>query len=143
MNSERTSLVMPGRSKGRKIGYWITTAIVVYELLYGATWDFNILNKGFVAGVIQHLGYPAYFPHILGACKIPAAIIILLPGLSILKEWAYAGAVIIFGSAIVSHSMVGDPFISLVFPFIFGCLTFTSWALRPAARRTAAVRESR
>jgi DoxX-like family len=44
----------------------------------------------FVA-IVKHLGYPDYFPTILGFWKVLGVMAVLTPGFPILKEWAYAG----------------------------------------------------
>lgn len=95
-------------SKAGIIGYWIPTGLLIFELLYGALWDFNLLNNGYVYDTLLHLGYPVYLAAILGVSKILAAIAILIPGFEILKEWAYAGIAILFGGAFVSHIASGD-----------------------------------
>ncbi len=125
----------PVASRTRNIFYWITTGLVTFELIYGALWDFDIVNKGYVRSIMQHLGYPAYYSLILGVCKLPAAVVLLLPGLPRLKEWAYAGTFFIFGGAVASHLLadyMGSP---MVFAGVYAGLTIASWALRPQSRR--------
>lgn len=126
------------REKIKIVLYWIFTVLTVFELIYGAMWDFNLLNKDFVKSVFQHLNYPHYFATILGIAKIPAAIVIVIPGFLILKEWAYAGTLYIFLGAFVSHLAVHDEegFEGLLWPpLIFGIFTFLSWWLRPQSRK--------
>lgn len=122
-------------SKTKRIFYWIFTALVAFELLLGATWDFNWVNQSFVRNVMSHLGYPPYMDTLLGLAKIPAAIILLIPGFLILKEWAYAGTVFIFAGAVFSHIAMGDGWAGALFPAIYTLLTLASWALRPAKRK--------
>ncbi|ANH82754.1 hypothetical protein A8C56_18805 [Niabella ginsenosidivorans] len=119
-------------SKIRPVIFWIITALLAFELINGALWDFNILNKGSVQGVLSRLGYPEYLAFILGSAKIPAAIVILLPRLSVLKEWAYAGLCFLFTGAVISHIVVKD-YASVLFPLIFTLFTLLSWWLRPAS----------
>ncbi len=117
-------------SKARTIGYWAVTAVVAFELVYGALWDFNVLNRGYVYTVLRHLGYPLYLAGILGVCKLAAAAVIVTPGLPRLKEWAYAGVVILFAGAFVSHLSVGDGPGQSVWSLLFAGLTLLSWRLR-------------
>ena len=63
----------------KTISFWIATGIMCFELVYGATWDFNLLNKGYAGSVLLHLGYPNYLLKILGTAKILAAFAILIP----------------------------------------------------------------
>jgi hypothetical protein len=98
----------------KTISFWIATGIMCFELLYGATWDFNLLNKGYAGSVLLQLGYPNYLSKILGTAKILAAFAILIPGFLILKECAYAGSVFIFVGAV------------LLFIIRAGCIGFNS-----------------
>src|SRR4051794_20888573 len=95
-------------SKGKAILFWIATGMLSFELLFGALWDFNLVEKGYVYRVLQHLGYPLYLAVLLATCKILAGVVILLPRFNLVKEWAYAGVVILFGGALFSHASVGD-----------------------------------
>ncbi|WP_119080896.1 DoxX family protein [Chitinophaga alhagiae] len=118
-------------TRARKITYWVSTGLLLFELLYGATWDFNWLNKGFATAVLSHLGYPSYLPLMLGTCKIMAAIGIGLPGLKLVKEWAYAGTMILFLGALCSHLIVGDEFAKIIFLLVCIGLTVVSYCFRP------------
>ncbi|MCW3464839.1 DoxX family protein [Chitinophaga nivalis] len=125
-------------TRTRIIAYWITTAILTFELTLGAFWDFNLVNKGYVPAVMQHLGYPAYMAIIIGAWKLPAAIVVAAPRMLRLKEWAYAGAFFTFTGAAFSHVAAGDGIAAVIAPLVFAAITVASWALRPATRRMAA-----
>ena len=61
------------------------------EMTAGAIW--GLLGIEYVRVVFAHLGYPAYLGIILGIWKVPFAIVLFLPGLQRLKDWAYAGVV--------------------------------------------------
>lgn len=122
-------------AKPKIIFYWVCTVLVTFELLYGATWDFNWLNKSFVRGILGHLGYPPYMDTLLGIAKIPAAIVILIPGVPLLKEWAYAGVAFLFTGAVYSHIATGDTVLAAIFPGIYIVLGLASWALRPESRK--------
>lgn len=124
-----------GISRVRLIAYWVLTGYLAFESILSATWDFNWINKGFAINMMQHLGFPAYFLIIKGVCTLLAAPVFILPGLRLLKEWAYFGTFIIYLGAIASHLAVRDGFETLVFPIIFLLISFTSWILRPDTRR--------
>ena len=115
----------------RAIVYWIATVSVVAELAVGGVWD--LVRIDYVRDVVEHLGYPKYLLTIMGVWKIPGAVALLLPRFPRLKEWAYAGAVINYASAIASHITVGDGISAIIAPAALLALTVTSWALRPAA----------
>ena len=122
-------------SKARLVAYWMVTALITFELIHGALWDYNLLNKGYVNSILSHLGYPLYLGAILGTGKLAAAVVFLVPGFRLLKEWAYAGIVILFMGGFVSHLLVGDRLGQFFWAFLFGTLAIGSWALRPVNRR--------
>ncbi len=131
-----TNLASSTASRSRAIAYWVTTVLVAAELALGGVWD--ILRKPYVRGVVEHLGYPAYFLVIIGVWKVLGAVALLVPRLPRLKEWAYAGAVFNYTGAVVSHLAVGDGAVALAYPIIQLGLVGGSWALRPPARRDLA-----
>ena len=87
--------------------------------------------SGFAAGYPQHLRI------VLGVIVKPlAAIIILLPGLALLKEWAYVGAGITWVMATIAHYSSGEvPGVGR--PLTLLVLLIVSAATRPANRRLA------
>lgn len=120
--------------RGRGIAYWVTTALVIFELVLGGVWD--VLRVPQVRGVIDRLGYPSYFLVILGVWKLLGAIALIVPRFPRLKEWAYAGVVFNFTGAIASH--LASRFIeagALVYLIVMTGVTAASWALRPSSRR--------
>jgi hypothetical protein len=115
------------------VGYWLSTLIVAYEMVAGAMWD--LLRIEYVRGVLTHLGYPLYLLSILGAWKLPCAVVLLVPRFLRLKEWAYAGAFFNYSGACASHVLAGDGPEKWVVPLVFAAFTMLSWGLRPAPRR--------
>jgi len=122
------------RSRVFTIAYWVSTAIIAFELAAGGVWD--ILLIPYVHDlVVDQLGYPAYLLVIIGVWKVPGALVLLVPRYPRLKEWVYAGAFFTYTGAAASHIAVGDVAFALYGPAIFGLITLASWTLRPAARR--------
>ena len=122
-------------SKARLVTYWILTGYLAFESVLSATWDFDWLNKGFTTTIMHHLGYPPYFQIFKGFATLMAAPVFVLPGLPLLKEWAYFGTFIIYTGAIASHLAMGDGAFAFVGPILFLSIAVTSWALRPESRR--------
>ena len=120
-------------SRGRRIAYWVATIAVASELGLGGVWD--LMRIDYVRNVVEHLGYPAYLLTIMGAWKVAGAVALLFPRFPRLKEWAYAGAVINYASAVASHLIVGDGITAVIAPFALLALAVTSWALRPAGQK--------
>jgi DoxX-like family len=126
--------------KAKLIIYWLTTTFIALETLAGGFVDLtrgrtNVFSGPFVVDVVTHLGYPVYVLAILGVWKIPGAIVLLLPRLPRLKEWAYAGIIFELTGAIASWLFTGDRAGQFIAPLILAVLAMTSWALRPPSRR--------
>jgi DoxX-like family len=69
--------------------------------------------------------------------KPVAGLVILLPGLRLLKEWAYAGAAFAWSMAFIAHWQAGDG-ASAFMPLVLLALLIVSYLTRPASRRLAA-----
>lgn len=93
--------------KGAETGYWLCTLALLLPLGFGGVMD--LLRPPQVLEVIRRLGYPDYFPLMLGTAKLLGLSAILCPRSGRLKEWAYAGFVFNLLAAFVSHVAVGDP----------------------------------
>ncbi len=122
-------------SKSQKIAYWILTGWLAFESVLSATWDFNWFNKGYAANIMDQIRFPHYFLIFKGIATLCSAPVFILPGLRVLKEWAYFGTFIMFAGAIGAHLVVGGAVNAIIAPFIFLCVTVGSWALRPPSRR--------
>lgn len=121
--------------KMRSIVYWVATALTAFVFLSGGAAD--VARPSFVMEGMTHLGYPAYFPCILGLWKVLGGIAVLLPRLPRLKEWAYAGMLFNLTGATASHAAVGDSVDKIVTPLIILGIVAASWGLRPESRRLA------
>jgi hypothetical protein len=113
--------------------YWVATGLVATEFTVGAVWD--LLRIPYVTTILSHLGYPAHFAIFMGLWKIPGSIVVVLPRLPRLKEWAYAGMVYEMTGAVFSHTVVGDGVVAVSVPLVLLGLIAASWALRPPDRR--------
>ncbi|GHO68023.1 hypothetical protein KSC_069150 [Ktedonobacter sp. SOSP1-52] len=121
------------------IVYWATTAIITLELLAGGLSDLVHGGTMLVAGepvadVITRLGYPLYLLTIIGVWKLLAVITLLVPRFPRLKEWAYAGEIIVMTGAAASNAFSGEDTSMVIMPLIFVVLALISWALRPQSR---------
>ncbi len=123
----------PGSPSWWRAGYWLATAIVAGELGLGGIWD--IARLPFVTQLVTHLGYPSYFLVLLGIWKVLGALVLLIPGRPLLKEWAYAGAFFTYTGAIASHLTTGYARGEVGLLAGLTVLTVLSWALRPPSRR--------
>ena len=130
--SDLSSSVLTPRRK--IIVYWLTTALVVFELTMGGALD--ILRVPQVRGLIERLGYPAYFLLILGTWKLLGAVALVIPKFPRLKEWAYAGVLFDLTGAVASLFASGLINVgAMAYPIIMIGVAVASWALRPPSRR--------
>ena len=73
----------------KQISYWAVTAL--FCLAMGISGILNLIRFEGMQDAITGLGYPAYLMSILGVAKILGVIVLLIPKMPLLKEWAYAG----------------------------------------------------
>ena len=81
------------------------------------------------------LGYPKYVIPFTGWAKLIGVIVILIPGFSRIKEWAYAGFFFTMSGAIFSHIAAGNEIKEMFGPLLLLVLTIVSWYFRPAQRK--------
>ncbi len=75
--------------KTKVIGYWVTTAILVFVMFSGAVGE--LMHNWGTLETVTILGYPLYLLTIVAVWKVAGSIALLVPGFPRLKEWAYAG----------------------------------------------------
>jgi uncharacterized membrane protein YphA (DoxX/SURF4 family) len=116
----------------RKITYWVSTGLIAAMSLFAA---FAYLSgspqavQGFA-----HVGYPQQLRIILGIAKPLGAIILVVPGLPKLKEWAYAGFTFAWISAFIAHYLAKDGPMAFS-PLVLLLLLLISYLTRPASRQ--------
>jgi hypothetical protein len=116
----------------RKVAYWISTGIVSAGLLFSLIY---LTGSEQVVSGFAKAGYPQHLRIVLGIAKPAAAIILLLPGLALLKEWAYAGATFAWVMACIAHYSAGDGPQVWSEPLGLLVLLTVSCVTRPASRR--------
>jgi hypothetical protein len=118
----------------RKIVYWGSTGLASLALLGSLTYLTG--NEQVVAGFAK-AGYPQHLRLVLGIAKPVAAIVLLLPGLALLKEWAYAGVTFALVMATIS-SYQSEGGVKWIRPLVLLALVAVSYLTRPPNRRLAA-----
>ena len=116
----------------RRITFWASTAIVALMLLGSLSY---LTGSEQVVSGFARAGYPQHLRIVLGIAKPVAAIVLLLPGMALLKEWAYAGVAFALIMAFISAWASGEPAQTLVLPPILLALLVVSYVTRPASRR--------
>ena len=125
-------------NKGRTIAYWITTILGPGSFVIGGT--LFLAHGEQPTQAMAHLGLSPDLLYVLGVWKILGAIVCVIPGVPLLKEWAYAGFFFELTGAAALHALAGDPFFGsgpfmVASPLIFLGLVIASYVLRPASRR--------
>jgi hypothetical protein len=119
----------------RKIAYWTSTALAAAALLMSVTY---LSGSEQVVSGFAKAGYPQHLRIVLGIAKPVAAIVLLLPGFALLKEWAYAGVTFALVMAFISGYLSGDGVKAWIPPLLLLVLVAVSYLTRPASRRVAA-----
>ncbi|HZE09554.1 MAG TPA: DoxX family protein [Gemmatimonadaceae bacterium] len=115
----------------RKVAYWICTGLACLAL-FGSL-SYLTGSEQVVAGFAK-AGYPQHLRIVLGIAKPIAAIVILLPGLALLKEWAYAGVTFALVMATIS-SYLTEGGAKWILPLALLALVAVSYFTRPPSRR--------
>jgi len=114
----------------RKIVYWGSTAIACLALLGSLSY---LTGSEQVVSGFAKAGYPQHLRIVLGIAKPLAAIVLLLPGFALLKEWAYAGVTFALVMAIISGYLSGDVKSWFLAPIVL-TLVVVSYLTRPPNR---------
>ena len=115
-----------------KIVYWSSTVIVAVALLGSLTY---LTGSEQVVSGFARSGYPQHLRIVLGFAKPAAAIVLLAPGLPLLKEWAYAGATFAWVMATIAAYSIGDGVMAWGMPLVLLVLLVVSYVTRPSSRR--------
>ena len=117
---------------GQKVTYWVSTALVSLALLGSLSY---LTGSEQVVSGFAKAGYPQHLRIVLGIAKPLAAIALLLPGLGLLKEWAYAGVTFAWVMASISAYSSREGVQVWSIPLILLVLMGVSYFTRPPGRR--------
>ena len=110
--------------------YWIFT-ILFSALMLFSSWSSIVVNEDSVKLIHDMLGYPKYFIPFTGWAKLIGVVIILIPGLGTIKEWAYAGLFFDLVAAVYSGIAVSKTFnplmLTMLIWFVPGILSYVYW----------------
>ncbi len=123
-----------------KIIYWVSTGLLSVGMLGSGL--AQLFHAKEMVDLVVPLGYPLYFLNIIGTWKILAVMAILIPGFTLLKEWAYAGLFFVMTGALISHLASGDSSIKgIIGPLMQTIFIILSWLYRPAGRKIIAANQ--
>jgi DoxX-like family len=132
MNAYGASLDQSDAMNGNKAAYWVATLLFSTFMAYNAF--AYLTHDPRMMAAFALLGYPGYFPEILGVAKLLGVFALLIPAAPRLKEWAYAGFTFTLLGAIISHVAVGQKR-EAVIPLAVLVVMSVSYLLRPPLRR--------
>ena len=119
-----------------RVLYWISTGLIAALMLF-AGYAYLSASPQAVEG-FAHVGYPQQLRVLLGIAKPLGAIVLLIPGWALVKEWAYAGFAFTWIAATVAHYLAGDGPRAFT-PLVLLVLLVVSYVTRPANRRLSAI----
>ncbi len=111
--------------RGIVVLYWTFTLLLVAH--FSLTAITLILRIPMITALVRHLGYPEYFPLLLGVAKLLGIAAILQPWSATLKEWGYAGMTFDVTAALFSHASVHDPAKDIAGPIVIMVLIAISY----------------
>jgi hypothetical protein len=109
--------------------YWIVTGIFAAFMISTSIPNIMVAEDSikFITGL---LGYPEYLIPFIGVAKVAGSIVILLPGLNRIKEWAYAGLFFDLAGATFSVIMkvpIEPSIIFMILPIVFLFASYYLW----------------
>jgi DoxX-like family len=117
---------------GNRAAYWVATLLFTAYMAYNA-FAYLTSDPGMMAAFAL-LGYPSYFPEILGFAMMLGIVALLVPATPRLKEWVYAGFTFALLGSILSHVAIGQQREAIT-SFVALAVMAVSYLLRPPHRR--------
>ena len=118
------------RPKSITILYWVFTILFAALMIFSA-YGGILMTEDAKKLIHDQLGYPLYFIPFTAYAKLIGAIVILIPGLKTIKEWAYAGLFFDLIAAVYSGIALSgtvDPMMAFMLVwFVPGILSYIFW----------------
>ncbi|MCA0152936.1 DoxX family protein [Winogradskyella vincentii] len=92
--------------KRDRIIYYVATALLTLMMLFSISMYF--FKHDDIVAAFTSFGYPTYLIYPYGVIKLVGIVVLWLPGLNSLKEWAYSGFFFAFILAFFAHYMIND-----------------------------------
>lgn len=110
--------------------YWISTVLFSALMIFSAVGGIQPTQQA-IDLIHTQLGYPVYFIQFISVAKLLGSIVILVPGLKSIKEWAYAGLFFDLAGAVysgIASSGSFDPMMLTLLAWVLpGILSFYFW----------------
>lgn len=114
-----------------KILYWVFTILFAGLMIFSAIPN-AMTNEDSIKFLHDMLGYPVYIISFIGVAKLLGSIVILIPGLNKIKEWAYAGLFFdligaVYSAIAVSKGAVDPKMLFMLVWIVPGVLSYIFW----------------
>ncbi len=119
--------------KYSQVAYWVLTTLFCFAM--GVAGIMNLIGVEAQQEALSSLSYPSYLMKILGVAKVAGVIALLIPGVPLLKEWAYAGFTFDLLGASASHAFSQHSIPEIVTPLVVLVVATGSYWLRPVDRQ--------
>jgi hypothetical protein len=124
-------------AKTINILYWVFTLLFSGLMIFSSVGGIGP-NEQTKEIFHTYLGYPIYFIQFISWAKIIGSIVILIPGLKKIKEWAYAGLFFDLVAAVYSGVAVSGKFdpmmLTMLFWIVPGILSYVFWTKKQALK---------
>ena len=116
--------------KSVDIIYWVSTIIFIVLMFFSAAGGLKPSQQA-IELIHNSLGYPIYFIQFISIAKVLGCIVILIPGLNRMKEWAYAGLFFDLAGAVYSGIAVSNKFDPMILAMLIwivpGIVSYYFW----------------
>ncbi|HEX8357201.1 MAG TPA: DoxX family protein [Segetibacter sp.] len=127
-------------TKAVNLTYWISTILFAALMIFSSVGGLQPSQPA-IQLMHDYLGYPIYFIQFLSVAKLIGSIVILIPSLGRIKEWAYAGLFFDLAGAIYSGIAAAgkfDPMMLTMAVWILpGILSYYLWHRRMSGEALA------
>jgi len=118
-------------TKTTNVLYWIFTILFALLMLFSA-YGSILVNEDAIKLIHDQLGYPLYFIAFTGWAKLIGSIVILIPGLKTIKEWAYAGLFFdllaaVYSGIAVAKGNIDPAMLGMLIWILPGILSYIFW----------------
>jgi len=117
-------------TKNSNILYWTFTILFAGFMIWSSIPGIKPETKS-IQFLHDFLGYPIYFIQFISVAKLAGAVVILIPGLYKIKEWAYAGLFFDLAGAIYSVIAASGKLepgtLFILLPLALGILSYIFW----------------
>ncbi|MDO9376246.1 MAG: DoxX family protein [Ferruginibacter sp.] len=117
-------------AKAINLSYWISTIIFAALMIFSSVGGIQPSQQA-IQMMHDGLGYPVYFIQFISIAKLIGAIVILIPGLNRIKEWAYAGLFFDLAGAVYSGVAASGKFdpmmLTLAIWIVPGIVSYYFW----------------